>query len=137
MVHENNDFNVSFYIVHPLLATTYTTSQPSTHDAIARRTTLVISHATPRLGVIYGLALRWDDIDKLMKPLLMVCAGMMALSCSVVAVAGPDFYIIEKARAAKHAGQQQAKASESTAGKAPGRIANSVTPRDVVYKHGG
>ncbi|WP_198046125.1 hypothetical protein [Cupriavidus taiwanensis] len=38
-----------------------------------------------------------------MKKIILATAGAVALFSSFTAFAGPDFYVIEKARAAKHA----------------------------------
>ncbi|WP_454731562.1 MULTISPECIES: hypothetical protein [Cupriavidus] len=44
-----------------------------------------------------------------MKSLLHALVGAVALALSLSAVAGPDWYVIEKARAAKRAEAQQQK----------------------------
>ncbi|WP_197090428.1 hypothetical protein [Cupriavidus basilensis] len=66
-----------------------------------------------------------------MKKIALAGAGLMALSCSLSALAGPDFAVIEKAREAKRA-QQHAAVSQPVATTA---TQASVTPRGVVYKH--
>ncbi|WP_155887916.1 MULTISPECIES: hypothetical protein [Cupriavidus] len=68
-----------------------------------------------------------------MKKIALAGAGLMALSCSLSALAGPDFAVIEKAREAKRA-QQHAAVSQPVATTATTTQA-SVTPRGVVYKH--
>ncbi|WP_454766343.1 hypothetical protein [Cupriavidus campinensis] len=69
-----------------------------------------------------------------MKPLILVAAGLMAISCSVSALAGPDFYVIEKARAAKRAEPHPAPASSAAADKKPESV-STATPRGVIYPH--
>ncbi|WP_420993070.1 hypothetical protein ACKI2N_023060 [Cupriavidus sp. 30B13] len=66
-----------------------------------------------------------------MKKIALAGAGLMALSCSLSALAGPDFAVIEKAREAKRA-QQHASASQPLA--AATTTQASVTPRGVVYQ---
>ncbi|GJG98470.1 hypothetical protein [Cupriavidus pauculus] len=45
-----------------------------------------------------------------MKTILFLGATFLAASFSVSAIAGPDFYVIEKAREAKHAEQHATEA---------------------------
>lgn len=51
-----------------------------------------------------------------MKPLLHALVGAVALGLSLSAVAGPDWYVIEKARAAKLAEAQQQKSQQPMMG---------------------
>ncbi|MGT2431682.1 hypothetical protein ACU4GI_24515 [Cupriavidus basilensis] len=70
-----------------------------------------------------------------MKRLILTGAGLMAFSCALSAIAGPDFYIIEKAREDKRA-EQRAAASQPQPDR-PQPVATSVSPRGLVYKRGG
>ena len=81
-----------------------------------------------------------------MKSFLLIGAALAAASVSFSAVAGPDFYIIEKGRDAKRAVQraeaaQAAQASQAVpapqAAPATQPPLTSVTPRGVVYQRGG
>ncbi|WP_454727044.1 MULTISPECIES: hypothetical protein [Cupriavidus] len=65
-----------------------------------------------------------------MKKIALAGAGLMALSCSLSALAGPDFSVIEKGREAKRA-QQHAAVSQPQAATT---TQASVTPRGVVYQ---
>ena len=69
-----------------------------------------------------------------MKRLILTGAGLMAFSCALSAIAGPDFYVIEKAREAKRAEQRAASQPQPDR---PQPVATSVSPRGVVYKRGG
>jgi hypothetical protein len=69
------------------------------------------------------------------KKILLIGASLMAASFSLSAIAGPDFYLIEKGREAKRA-EQRAAVNQPKAEK-PKPVVNSVTPRGVVYKRGG
>lgn len=69
-----------------------------------------------------------------MKRLILTGAGLMAFSCALSAIAGPDFYVIEKAREAKRAKQRAASQPQPDR---PQPVATSVSPRGVVYKRGG
>ncbi|WP_416047019.1 hypothetical protein [Cupriavidus basilensis] len=69
-----------------------------------------------------------------MKRLILTGAGLMAFSCALSAIAGPDFYAIEKAREAKRAKQRAASPPQPDR---PQPVATSVSPRGVVYKRGG
>ncbi|MGO4330920.1 hypothetical protein AB4Z48_13140 [Cupriavidus sp. 2TAF22] len=74
-----------------------------------------------------------------MKNIALIGAGLMALSCSLSAFAGPDFSVIEKAREARRAQQRAAAAQPATSQPlaAATPTPDSVTPRGVVYKRGG
>lgn len=48
-----------------------------------------------------------------MKKIILATAGAVALVSSLTAFAGPDFYVIEKARAAKHTEAQHRAACDA------------------------
>jgi hypothetical protein len=67
------------------------------------------------------------------KNIFLIGASLMAATLSLSAIAGPDFYVIEKGREAKRAEQRAAVMQP----KATQPVVLSVTPRGVVYKRAG
>ncbi|WP_029044416.1 MULTISPECIES: hypothetical protein [Cupriavidus] len=58
-----------------------------------------------------------------MKNLTLMAAGLAALACSLAALAGPDFAVIEKGRAAKRAEQRaQRRVLQSDAASEPAAV---------------
>jgi len=65
-----------------------------------------------------------------MKTLHLISTALTAAFVSMSAYAGPDFYVIEKAREAKRADQR------NVATEVHQQVVTSTTPRCVTYKQG-